>query len=158
MESAHTSGWVRLGAEAESGFLYTKYWYIFTNTWYMEDSRMFALKGILRAETQEKVLLYLLARDSGYGSEIADFYGIALNPVQKQLARLEADGVVVSQLLGKVRIYQMNPRYPFIEPLKALLKSALGAYPQEVSQSLLVRRTRPRQAGKSLVPVKQTQE
>lgn len=112
---------------------------------------MFALKGILRAETQEKVLLYLLARDSGYGSEIAEFYGIALNPVQKQLARLEADGVVVSQLLGKVRIYQMNPRYPFIAPLKALLKSALGAYPQTVSQSLLVRRTRPRQAGKPLV-------
>ena len=112
---------------------------------------MFILKGILRAESQEKVLLYLLVREEGYASAIADFYGIPNNPVQKQLARLESDGVIVSQTIGKVRNYQLNPRYPFMEPLKSLLKAAIAAYPAELRNQLLVQRTRPRQAGKPLV-------
>ena len=112
---------------------------------------MFILKGILRAESQEKVLIYLLLQGPGYGRRIAEFFGIPTNPVQKQLARLEEDGVVVSHLIGKVRQYELNPRYPFIEPLKALLTSAVAAYPPAVSSRLLVQRTRPRQAGKPLL-------
>ncbi len=111
---------------------------------------MFILKGIMRAETQEKALIYLLLRGTGYGKSIAEFYGVPTNPMQKQLARLEADGVVISQLIGKVRNYELNPRYLFIEPLKELLKAALAAYPAEIRNQLLVQRTRPRQAGKPL--------
>ncbi len=111
---------------------------------------MFVLKGVLRAETQEKVLIYLMLRGIGYGSDIADFYAIPVNPVQKQLVRLEADGVVVSQLVGNVRNFELNPRYPFLEPLKGLLKAALEAYPQDVVSALMVQRTRPRQAGKAI--------
>ncbi len=116
---------------------------------------MFILKGILRAESQEKVLIYLLLQGSGYGKQIAEFFGMPTNPVQKQLARLEMDGVIVSRLIGKVRQYELNPRYPFMEPLKALVKSAVPAYPPEVSRQLMVQRTRPRQAGKSLVSVRE---
>lgn len=116
---------------------------------------MFVLKGILRAESQEKVLLYLLLRGAGYGKAIAEFYGIPTNPVQKQLVRLEEDGVVVSQLIGKVRNYELNPRYPFLEPLKALLKAAVAAYPLALRNRLLVQRSRPRQAGKPLQAVRE---
>jgi len=115
---------------------------------------MFVLKGILRAESQEKVLIYLLFRDSGYGKSIAEFYGVPPNPVQKQLARLETDGVIVSRLIGKVRSYELNPRYPFIEPLTQLLKAAMAAYPPELRTQLMVQRTRPRQAGKPLMAVR----
>lgn len=111
---------------------------------------MFVLKGVLRAESQEKILIYLLLRGSGYSKAIADFYGIPSNPVQKQLARLESDGVVVSQSIGNIRSYELNPRYPFLAPLKELLKSAVEAYPEQVKNDLLIRRTRPRQAGKPL--------
>jgi hypothetical protein len=111
---------------------------------------MFVLKGILRAETQEKILIYLLLRGNGYGKNIAEFYGVATNPIQKQLARLESDGVIVSRLIGKVRDYEFNPRYPFAEPLKQLLKAAIEIYPQEQISELMVQRTRPRQAGKPL--------
>src|SRR5262245_4184074 len=121
--------------------------------WYWRLA-MFVLKGILRAESQEKVLIYLLLRGSGYGKNIAEFYDVPTNPVQKQLARLEADGVIVSRLIGKVRNYELNPRYPFIEPLKQMLKAAVAAYPAELSSQLLVQRTRPRQAGKPLVSVR----
>lgn len=115
---------------------------------------MFVLKGVLRAESQEKVLIYLLLRNSGYGKSIAEFYGIPANPVQKQLARLEADGVVVSRLIGKVRQYELNLRYPFLQPLKELLKAAIAAYPSEVVNDLMVERLRPRQAGKPLLASK----
>lgn len=112
---------------------------------------MFALKGILRAESQENILVYLLLREVGYGKAIAEFYQVPANPIQKQLARLEEDGVIVSQLVGKVRNYQLNPRYPFLEPLKALLKAAIASYPQELITELMIQRTRPRQAGKKLI-------
>jgi len=110
---------------------------------------MFVLKGILRAESQEKILLYLLVRESGYGKAIAEFFTLSTNSVQKQLARLEEDGVVVSRSIGRLREYQLNPRYAFSEPLRQLLKSALPAYPDTVVNELTLPRTRPRKIGKA---------
>ncbi|MBU2884993.1 winged helix-turn-helix domain-containing protein [Gilvimarinus agarilyticus] len=112
---------------------------------------MFILKGLLRAESQENTLVYLMLRGEGYARAIASFYDIPVNPVQKQLARLEAYGVIVSEQIGRVRNYRLNPRYPFMEPLTALLKAAVAAYPAELKSRLLVQRTRPRQAGKPLI-------
>lgn len=109
---------------------------------------MFVLKGILRAESQEKILIYLLVRGTGYGKSIAEFYSVPTNPIQKQLVRMEEDGVIISQLVGKTRLYELNPRYPFMEALKALLKTALTAYPSELINTLTIQRTRPRAAGK----------
>jgi predicted ArsR family transcriptional regulator len=109
---------------------------------------MFVLKGILRAASQEKILLYLLVRESGYGKAIAEFFGLSTNSVQKQLVRLEEDGVVVSRLIGRLREYEMNPRYAFTESLRQLLKSALSAYPDTVVNDLAMQRTRPRKSGK----------
>lgn len=109
---------------------------------------MFILRGILRAETQEKILIYLLSRKTGYGKAIAEFYSLSPNATQKQLARLEEDGVVVSRLIGKLREYELNPRYPFVQPLKDLLKAALRAYPDTIKQELTMSRSRPRKAGK----------
>ena len=115
---------------------------------------MFVLKGVLRAESQEKILIYLMLRGSGYGKAIAEFYEISSNSVQKQLVRLEEDGVLVSHLIGKLREYQLNPRYPFLTPLKELLKSALSAYPDSMIQELTMTRSRPRAAGKPIIAIR----
>lgn len=112
---------------------------------------MFILKGILRAESQEKILIYLMLRGSGYGKAIAEFYSLSPNSVQKQLSRLEEDGVLVSRLIGKLREYQLNPRYPFLSPMKDLLKAALQAYPDRIVNKLSMVRTRPRAAGKPII-------
>ena len=109
---------------------------------------MFVLKGILRAESQEKILLYLLLRETGYGKAIAEFFGLSTNSVQKQLARLEEDSVIVGRSVGRVREYQLNPRYPFSAPLRELLKSALAVYPDTVVNELALPRSRPRKSGK----------
>ena len=103
---------------------------------------MFVLKGVLRAESQEKILLYLFLRESGYGKAIADFF------VHKQLLRLEEDSVVVGRAVGRAREYQLNPRYAFSAPLRALLKSALAAYPDTLVRKLAMSRQRPRKSGK----------
>ncbi|MEH6551923.1 MAG: winged helix-turn-helix domain-containing protein [Pseudomonadales bacterium] len=112
---------------------------------------MFILRGILRAESQEKILIYLLVRQTGYGRSIAEFYGLSQNAVQKQLARLEEDGVLVSRLAGRLREYQLSPRYPFLPPLKGLLKAALAAYPSDIQTALTIQRERPRAAGKPII-------
>ena len=115
---------------------------------------MFVLKGVLRAESQEKILLYLLCRESGYGKGIAEFFGMSQNATQKQLARLESDGIVFSKLVGKLREYRLNPRYPFRDQLRALIKAALKAYPESIRRELTIERSRPRQAGKPTVPAR----
>lgn len=111
---------------------------------------MFVLKGILRAESQEKILLYLLLRETGYGKAIAEYFGLSTNSVHKQLLRLEEDSVVVSRSVGRTREYQLNPRYAFSGPLRALLKSALAVYPDTLVRELAMSRQRPRISGKPI--------
>jgi len=119
-----------------------------------EKGLMFILKGILRAESQEKILLYLFVRESGYGKAIAEFFDIPTNPVQKQLLRLEEDGVIVSRAVGKIREYQLNPRYAFSSALQNLLDAALAAYPEKVRKDLYMERKRPRKSEKKIVLAK----
>jgi len=109
---------------------------------------MFVLKG---AESQEKILLYLLLRGTGYGKAIAEFFGLSTNSVHKQLIRLEEDSVVVGRSVGRLREYQLSPSYPFSASLRELLKSALAAYPDALVRKLAVSRQRPRKSGKPIV-------
>lgn len=111
---------------------------------------MFLLKGILRAESQEKILIYITLNGSGYGKAVADFFGLSQNSVQKQLIRLEEDGVIVGRSIGQLREYTFNPRYLFLEELKALLQKAYQSYPQEIVTELLMQRKRPRKSGKTI--------
>jgi len=97
---------------------------------------MFILRGILCVESQEKVPIYLLLRGAGYGKNIAEFYGVPTDPVQKQLVRLEADGVIISPLIGKVRNYELNPRHPFVESLTQLLKVGGGSVSSRATESV----------------------
>jgi len=108
------------------------------------------LEPILGSANAEKVLIFILARGEGYAREIARFFETSLNPIQKQLEKFEAAGVLVSCALGKTRIYSMNPRYPFRKPLASLLQRALEFYPKEQTELLLMNRKRPRRAGKPL--------
>ncbi len=113
---------------------------------------MFILKGILRAESQEKILIYIALNGSGYGKAIADFFSLSQNSVQKQLVRLEEDGVIVGCSKGQMREYGFNPRYIFLEPLQELIRKAYQAYPQEMIAELLMQRKRPRKSGKTVRP------
>ena len=89
------------------------------------------LEPLLGNLTMERVLLFLAHHQAGYPREIAGAFGIHVNAVQQQLRRLEEGGIVVSRLYGRVRLYELNPRYPFSRELRALLESAIRSMPRE---------------------------
>jgi len=108
------------------------------------------LEPLLGSTSCERVLIYILARTEGYAREIARFFETDLDPIQKQLEKLEVGGVLVSRKVGRTRLYQFNPRYPFLEELRGLLEKALLFYTEEERDQLLMNRRRPRRRGKPL--------
>ena len=108
------------------------------------------IEVLLGSKSAEKVLIYIHSRGEGYSREIARFYKTGLLAIQKHLDRLETGGVLVSREVGKTRPYMLNPRYPFINELKALLDKALLFYPEKEQEELLISRRRPRAKGKVL--------
>ncbi len=108
------------------------------------------LSPIIGSENSEYILVFILKRDGGYAREIARFFDATLSAVQQQLDKLEAGGVLVSKKVGRTRVYEYNPRYPFLSELKALLKKAYSFYPEDVREKLEMNRRRPRKKDKPL--------
>lgn len=100
--------------------------------------------------TAEKVLLFLQNYGEGYARSMAATFELPLLSVQRQLQRLEAGGVLVSKLVGRTRVFTLNPRYYFAPELSSLLEKALEAQPAEATARYYRRRNRPRRSGKSL--------
>jgi len=108
------------------------------------------LEPLLASINCERVLIFIAARNEGYLREMAGFFQCAPAPLLKQLEKLEAGGVLFSRLAGRTRLYAFNPRYPFLQELKALLDKALSFYPEGLRAALLDNRRRPRRKGKPL--------
>jgi len=108
------------------------------------------LEELFGSKNRERVLQYILANEKGYAKEIADFYESSVDPIQKQLERLELAAILVSQTAGRTRIFMFNPRYAFKEELIALLEKAREYYSIEEQERLSNQRKRPRRTGKPL--------
>jgi len=108
------------------------------------------LEPLFGSLCREQVLQYILANTTGYGTEIKKFYKIGLDPVQKQLTKLELGGILVSQSFGKTIVYSYNPRYAFLKELKDLLLKAREFYKPQLLEELVMLRKRPRRNGKPL--------
>jgi len=108
------------------------------------------LEPIVGSRSCEQVFIFLVARENGYATEIAKFFDADLYAIQRQLDRLENADVLVSKKVGRTRVYQFNPRYPFLKELKALLKTVLSYYPDEIKEELIMNRRRPRKKEKPL--------
>jgi len=107
------------------------------------------LEALFGSINRERVLLYILAREEGYAREIARFYKTDLDPIQKQLERLEFGNILYSKPAGKTILYKLNPRFPFLKELRELLSKILDFYPNELKNQLLYIRKRPRRKYKS---------
>lgn len=97
------------------------------------------LEPILGSVSSERVLMFIHARGEGYGREIARFFDTNLDPIQKQLDKLELGGVLVSRVEGRRLLFSLNPKYPFLDELKVILEKALSFYPEEERERLGVR-------------------
>ena len=105
---------------------------------------------ILGSTSKERVLLYLNARGKGYARAIARCFDTSVTPIQKQLEALEQQNVLYSEQQGRTLLYALNPRYPLIKELQALLDKGLAFYPPEEQEKLMMNRRRPRRKGKLL--------
>ena len=108
------------------------------------------LEPLFGNATIEKILFALETYGQAYPSGLSRLFGIPVNGIQQQLARLENGGVAVSALAGRTRLYRFNPRYPFLEELRALVQKAMEFLPEEEIARYYRRRTRPRRKGKPL--------
>jgi predicted ArsR family transcriptional regulator len=106
------------------------------------------LESLLGNNTIEKILFFLETYEQGYPQGIAKVFNTPVNGIQQQLRRLEDGGVVVSSLQGKTRIYEFNPRYPFLKELKTLLQKAMEFLSEREIEKYYRKRTRPRRKGK----------
>lgn len=108
------------------------------------------LEALLMSQNAERVLMFILVREEGYAREIARFYEVDADSIQKQLAKFEQSGILVCRPVGRSKVYLYNPRYPFLPELKALLQKALSFYPESAREALIYSRSRPRRSGKPL--------
>jgi len=108
------------------------------------------IEGILGNINKERCLQFIVARNEGYAREISEFYETSLSPIQNQLDNLEKNGILFSESKGRTIIYKLNPRYPFLKELSALIEKTFMFLPDEIYEKLINNRRRPRRKGKAL--------
>ena len=109
-------------------------------------------EGLFGNSMIEKILFYLLKNKSTYPSELKRVFETHVSIIQKALERLEKNGIVVSNLIGKTRVYEFNPRYPFLKELIALFEKGYSFLPESIKRKYYEKiiRKRPRRKGKPL--------
>jgi len=110
------------------------------------------LESLFGNESVERVLFYLVQNKTCYALQLKKQLQFALSSIQQALLRLESGGILVSTLVGKTRVFQFNPRYPFLKELSSFLQTAYESLPEEIKKKYYETRIRkrPRRTGKPL--------
>lgn len=110
------------------------------------------LEGLFGNESIERALFYILQNKTCYAFQLKKKFQSTLSSMQQALLRLERGGILVSTLIGKTRVFQFNPRYPFLKKLCSFLQSVYASLPDEIKQKYYEapERKRPRRTGKPL--------
>ncbi len=101
------------------------------------------------SETRTRVLVVLHLLESSFQRELARVLESAPSVVQKALSSLERDGLIAGRLVGRTRIYTLNPRYFGRKELEAFL-SRLSEADSHLRERTTKLRRRSRRAGKPL--------
>lgn len=96
-----------------------------------------------------QVLLAVRLLEETWGAELSLLLGLRISLVQTILNSFEAEGVLLSRLVGRSRVFSLNERYVAAAELSELLWK-LGSGDVALQQKLAARRRRPRRAGKAL--------
>ena len=110
------------------------------------------LEYLFSNKNVEKILMYLCLHGKANATELHRAFKSALDPIQKTLKKLEEGGLLASFLEGRTRVFQWNPRYPFLEEIQALIKKAYSYLPLDIQKKRYYAnaRKRPRKTGKPL--------
>jgi hypothetical protein len=109
------------------------------------------LEAVFGNRTAACVLLFLQCFGEGHAQRIAKTFNFGLNMTQRQLKRLEGQGVLVSRHLGNMRLFSFNDRNPTVRNLRKLLEEELAALSDDDQVQFFRQRQRPRQSHKPVV-------
>ncbi|MDA9793356.1 winged helix-turn-helix domain-containing protein [Bacteriovoracaceae bacterium] len=109
------------------------------------------LDKILGSEIAMKIMLHLAHYDEIYPSAVAKDYELTLSAVQKQFARFEEAGVLVSKKVGKTRVYMFNKKSKAANKLYDLVQVYYDGLSVKDKEMIFSERRRPRRAGKPVV-------
>src|SRR5436309_13757994 len=110
------------------------------------------LEYLFSNKNVEKILIYLCLHSKANATELSRAFNSSLDPIQKTLRKLEEGGLLASFLEGKTRVFQWNPRYPFLEEIQSLAKKAYSFLPPNIQETSYrsTKRKWPRKSGKTL--------
>ena len=84
------------------------------------------LEKIFGNETIAIIYLNLFHYGEIYSALIEKNSQIGSRAVLNQLNKMEEAGILVSRLIGRTRLYQFNPKSPFVKPIKDIIEIALA--------------------------------
>ena len=106
------------------------------------------LEALFGNRTAAKLMLYLFHYGEAYPTGAARDLGLSLSPVQRQLEKFEAAGILVSRLVGRTRLYSFNPKHPARGALRDLIQVFYEGMPLSERQRMFQARRRHRRRGK----------
>ena len=106
------------------------------------------LTAVFGNRSAAQVLLFLEAYGSGHASRIAATFDVSVTAIQRQLLRLESEGVLVSRTVGRTRVFEFNMRFPTVRNLRSFLAEELSLLPEADVKRYFRQRQRPRRSGK----------
>ena len=89
---------------------------------------MGAISDVLFIKTQQRVLSILFKHPSRsfYANEMIQLAGSGSGAVQRELARLEAEGLLTTQRIGNQKHDQANPTSPIFSELRSIVVKTFG--------------------------------
>lgn len=99
----------------------------------------------------KQCLLYIVNYGEGHINGISRTFEFSPSQVQRQLEKLEGDGILISQFSGNSRIFRINPRLVIRAELANLLEKILASLPESERETYFRQRRRPRRTGRALL-------
>jgi hypothetical protein len=109
------------------------------------------LAALFGNRTAACVLLFPQSYGEGHAMRIAETFGFGLNMTQRQLKRLEGEGVLLSRRVGNVRLFSFNQRNATVRHLQRMLEAELQLLPEVIQERFFQQRQRPRLSDKPLL-------
>lgn len=102
-------------------------------------------------ETLVMIFLNLFHYGEVYSSLIEKNTGKGSRSVLNQLNKMEQAGFLVSREIGRARLYQFNPKNPFIKPIKEIINITYSNMSIKMKEEMFKERMRPRTKGKEVI-------
>ncbi len=108
-----------------------------------------ALEALFGSRSAAQTLLFLQNYGEGHARRIAATFDVSHTAIQRQLQRLEAEGILVSRMVGNTRVFTWNPRSATVKELRKFLETELDRLPDDLTKQYFRQRQRPRRSGKA---------